>query len=137
MLRSMGKGRGIRTENFGACRDLSGRRLRHVNQDLRLRKWASAAERARREKEGSEYREPAGEHGITGWFLGVPTWAEGYKKSKVNAKHQKPRRKTRMCSNWLNARKDRKGACETATRPHTSPCCGALADVPPIESLTP
>jgi len=54
MLRSMGKNRGKRTENFGACRDLSGRRLRHVNQDIRLRKWASNAERARRKKEGSE-----------------------------------------------------------------------------------
>ena len=28
--------RGSRTENFDACRDLSGRRLRHVNADKQL-----------------------------------------------------------------------------------------------------
>ena len=115
MLRSMGKGRGKRSENFGACRDLSGRRLRHVNQDIRLRKWASSTERARREKEGTEYREPVGEHGIAGWYLGVPSWAEGFKKSKRGNRVVKPRRKTKLCSNWVQARKDRKGR-------HAPPC---------------
>jgi len=51
------------------------------------------------------YREAAGEHGITGWFLGVPAWAEGYKK-KRNNRVMKPRRKTKLCSNWLAARKE-------------------------------
>ena len=27
------------TTDFGACRDLQGRRLRHVNDEVRLQKW--------------------------------------------------------------------------------------------------
>ncbi|CAM9237792.1 unnamed protein product [Discosporangium mesarthrocarpum] len=27
------------TRDFGACRDLQGRRLRHVNDEIRLQKW--------------------------------------------------------------------------------------------------
>merc|ERR1712000_372723 len=36
----------VRTTNFSACRDLNGRRLRHVEQDKALEEWnAKAAER--------------------------------------------------------------------------------------------
>ena len=28
-----------KTTDFGACRDLYGRRLRHVNDEIRLKKW--------------------------------------------------------------------------------------------------
>ena len=35
-----GAGRAAATDNFDAYRDLSGRRLRHVNADERLRDWA-------------------------------------------------------------------------------------------------
>jgi hypothetical protein len=40
MLKSLAKkSGGKRTTDFGACRDLSGRRLRHVNDELILQKW--------------------------------------------------------------------------------------------------
>jgi hypothetical protein len=40
MLKSMAKQAGSKkTTDFGACRDLSGRRLRHVNDELILKKW--------------------------------------------------------------------------------------------------
>lgn len=41
--------------------------------------------------------------GIENWHLGVPTWAEGAKPSFM-----KSRRKTMICQQWLDARKDRK-----------------------------
>ena len=52
LLRGQSKQAGARTTvDFGACRDLSGRRLRHVNDEIKLRKWrelqAAAAARAR------------------------------------------------------------------------------------------
>jgi hypothetical protein len=31
--------KGKKTTNFGMCRDLNGRRLRHVNDEMRLRLW--------------------------------------------------------------------------------------------------
>ncbi|CAN0533799.1 unnamed protein product, partial [Ectocarpus sp. 12 AP-2014] len=40
MLRAMAKQAGAKpTTDFGACRDLQGRRLRHVNDEVRLQKW--------------------------------------------------------------------------------------------------
>ena len=40
MLRALAKeNRGHKTTDFGACRDLNGRRLRHVNDDIKLKKW--------------------------------------------------------------------------------------------------
>ena len=38
LLRSM-KPKAKGDENFEACRDLSGRRLRHINNESRLREW--------------------------------------------------------------------------------------------------
>ena len=37
------------TTDFGACRDLQGRRLRHVNDEIKLRKWRDLQ---RRKQEG-------------------------------------------------------------------------------------
>lgn len=39
------------TTDFGACRDLQGRRLRHVNDEIKLRKWR---EMERRKQAGEE-----------------------------------------------------------------------------------
>lgn len=39
------------TTDFGACRDLQGRRLRHVNDEIKLRKWR---EMERRKQEGEK-----------------------------------------------------------------------------------
>jgi hypothetical protein len=43
MLRTAGA-RGVKTTNFDACRDLNGRRLRHVNAAEALREWDARAE---------------------------------------------------------------------------------------------
>ena len=46
MLRIQAKQKGAKkTTDFGACRDLSGRRLRHVNDEIILNKWKTAHEK--------------------------------------------------------------------------------------------
>ena len=59
-----------KTTNFEAMRDLSGRRMRHVNNEKKLQEWIDAApEReaeARREKEAAKERKRAeAEHSRT------------------------------------------------------------------------
>ncbi|CAN0530734.1 unnamed protein product, partial [Ectocarpus sp. 8 AP-2014] len=66
------------TTDFGACRDLQGRRLRHVNDEVRLQKWQENRER---ESRGEKVEEEKTQSGIENWHLGVPTWAEGAKPS--------------------------------------------------------
>ena len=45
MLRAQAKVKGKKVTDFGACRDLSGRRLRHVNDEILLNKWKEAKEK--------------------------------------------------------------------------------------------
>jgi hypothetical protein len=107
MLRSQGKGAGQKaTTDFGSCRDLSGRRLRHVNQEIAMEKWQAEEElRAQRKRDGVDEREIAIEptaSGIQGWYLSTPSWAEGF--GKKAARRAKSKRNTIMCTNWLQAR---------------------------------
>ncbi|KAK9279270.1 hypothetical protein L1049_012949 [Liquidambar formosana] len=44
-----------KTNNFDACRDMSGRRLRHVNAEKRLEEWRAEEEERRLEKVAEEY----------------------------------------------------------------------------------
>ncbi|KAL3666761.1 hypothetical protein V7S43_008383 [Phytophthora oleae] len=116
MLRSMGKASGAKaTTDFGACRDLHGRRLRHVNQEVAMHKWQQEGEtRAKRDKEGVEEREILDEEtpsGIPGWYLATPSWAEGVKKS-----YMKRKRNTVLCKNWLKAREEGRSAPPGAPR---------------------
>ena len=50
MLRTAGT-RGVKTTNFDACRDLNGRRLRHVNAEAQLREWDAQAEERKLKKQ--------------------------------------------------------------------------------------
>ena len=50
MLRTAGA-RGVKTTNFDACRDLNGRRLRHVNAEAQLREWDARAEERKLQKQ--------------------------------------------------------------------------------------
>jgi hypothetical protein len=115
LLRGQSKQAGARTTvDFGACRDLSGRRLRHVNDEIKLRKWrelqvavAAAKKNARihrddnyddgdegdtttantasmTEIELAAIRTPSG---IRNWHLAIPSWSE------VSSQSNKGRRK--------------------------------------------
>ncbi|XP_011093038.1 protein SDE2 homolog isoform X2 [Sesamum indicum] len=44
-----------KTNNFDACRDMSGRRLRHVNAEKKLEEWRAEAEERKLEKMAEEY----------------------------------------------------------------------------------
>jgi len=61
MLRTAGA-RGVKTTNFDACRDLNGRRLRHVNSEAALREWDAQAE-ARKLKKQQDAAKNAKPHG--------------------------------------------------------------------------
>ena len=92
-----------RTVDFGACRDLSGRRLRHVNDELKLRKWKELEEAKKRSSSssrihgataaggGSDAATAATSHhhlaemelsslrtpsGIRNWHLSIPSWSD-------------------------------------------------------------
>eukprot|EP00934_Nitzschia_sp_Nitz4_P000676 Nitzschia sp. Nitz4//scaffold140_size61219//16450//18078//NITZ4_006435-RA/size61219-processed-gene-0.44-mRNA-1//1//CDS//3329536212//676//frame0 len=76
------------TTDFGACRDLQGRRLRHVNDEIKLRKWRDMQ---RREQSGEKvpddelWKTPSG---IYNWHLMTPTWADVSKKATQKIKRQ-------------------------------------------------
>ncbi|BBN07315.1 replication stress response regulator SDE2 [Marchantia polymorpha subsp. ruderalis] len=44
-----------KTSNFDACRDMSGRRLRHVNAEKKLKEWKSEAKERELEKTAEEF----------------------------------------------------------------------------------
>lgn len=104
-LRSQGKSKKARrTLNFNFCRDLQGRRLKYVNDEIRLKNWLSDAERAKRDKLKGDYKEAKGEAGIEGWYLGVPSWSETVGTSKKGQEYRKRLRKTEICRDWAAAR---------------------------------
>lgn len=101
-LRALAKQKAYRkTLDFGACRDLNGRRLRHVNDEVLLQKWKEA-------KDKNEEFEIEGQTatGIDLWYLSVPNWAEGVKVDKRKL-FMKPRMKTQLCIDWKRARERR------------------------------
>lgn len=79
---------------------MTGRRLRHINDEIILKKWKDA-------KENGESFDPEQEtkSGIDLWFLTVPSWSEGIKVDH-RKKFLKPRLKTNMCLDWLRAREN-------------------------------
>jgi Silencing defective 2 N-terminal ubiquitin domain len=102
ITRAVAKQKGSKTTtDFGSCRDLSGRRLRHVNDEQILLKWKQAKD------SGEEFDTTQGtKSGIDLWFLDIPSWAEGTKKDK-RKKFMAPRRKSTLCMDWVRARKNR------------------------------
>lgn len=99
MLKSLAKRSGNKkTTDFSACRDLSGRRLRHVNDEIILQKWKEA-------KENGEEFDPEQDTktGIDMWFLNAPSWVDGFK-GNARKRYMRPRRKTRLCIDWMSAR---------------------------------
>ena len=77
------------TTDFGACRDLQGRRLRHVNDEIKLRKWREAQERKKQRKQAGGADEEKGDDdylwktpsGLYNWHLLTPTWSDLSKKA--------------------------------------------------------
>eukprot|EP00613_Pedinella_sp_CCMP2098_P071890 CAMPEP_0171907342 /NCGR_PEP_ID=MMETSP0993-20121228/6910_1 /TAXON_ID=483369 /ORGANISM="non described non described, Strain CCMP2098" /LENGTH=792 /DNA_ID=CAMNT_0012539555 /DNA_START=30 /DNA_END=2408 /DNA_ORIENTATION=+ len=97
MLRALAKqNTGTKTMDFGACRDLNGRRLRHVNNDLKLQKWQQARERKEEAKQqgvdldsDDEKQAMATQSSIAGWHLGVPSWIEHVQQRETKQQRRK------------------------------------------------
>ncbi len=95
LLKGQSKQAGARqTTDFGACRDLNGRRLRHVNDEIKLRVWRESMNRRMRdtaknggmidvEKEIEELRTASG---IRNWHLMTPSWGAGEMSNKARRK---------------------------------------------------
>eukprot|EP00047_Mylnosiga_fluctuans_P014991 m.42599 g.42599 ORF g.42599 m.42599 type:complete len:429 (-) comp5735_c0_seq1:520-1806(-) len=68
MLRALGAQRsGFETDNIDACRDISGRRLRHINDEKKIKEWLEKKkndeeDRERKRKEKLEQRTIAPKH---------------------------------------------------------------------------
>jgi len=100
------------TTDFGACRDLSGRRLRHVNDEIQLRKWKAYQQQLHelatatsstitgtdRESENTikrqrlleiEMERIRTESGLHNWNLLVPTWSEISNQGGLQSSYQK------------------------------------------------
>lgn len=89
-LKASGRNKSKVTRDFGACRDLNGRRLRAVNNDIRIELIKQQLHRKKLERsQGKKTTDSTGEFekldrdtksGVQGWHLGLPLWAEGAKK---------------------------------------------------------
>eukprot|EP01039_Chlorochromonas_danica_P010454 gene10454-11578_t len=98
-LRSLAKQRGKKqTTNFGACRDLHGRRLRHINDEIILQKWKETQEQG----QSFQSSQPT-PSGIDLWFLATPSWADKMKKDGKK-RFLTSKYKRDLCLDWLRAR---------------------------------
>lgn len=89
------------TVDFGACRDLSGRRLRHINDEIILQKWKESKDT------GKEFNvNESTASGIDLWYLPTPSWAAKAKGSKIKNFEAKVS-KTDLCREWMSARENR------------------------------
>jgi hypothetical protein len=112
MLRAAGRMGGKSTTNFGACRDLNGRRLRHVNDEIKLQKWHEAnEEKKRRRKKGGKKGDIDDEieektaTGIPHWHLDIPAWVEGNFNSKLSKKVcDTPPKRSKTCGQFGQCR---------------------------------
>ena len=120
LLKGLSKQAGAKqTTDFGACRDLNGRRLRHVNDELKLQKWRQAVLRRNKLKKGGdanangdsnafidieqEFQDMQTESGIRNWHLMVPSWGAGEISQKSKRKEEiKIKRELREWANREN-----------------------------------
>ncbi|XP_062091412.1 uncharacterized protein LOC133797508 [Humulus lupulus] len=66
LLRGAGTRNLKKTNNFDACRDMSGRRLRHVNAEKRLEEWKATEEERKLEKKAHEFLKKVAKKGKKG-----------------------------------------------------------------------
>ncbi|KAF4384575.1 hypothetical protein F8388_003882 [Cannabis sativa] len=66
LLRGAGTRNLKKTNNFDACRDMSGRRLRHVNAEKRLEEWKATEEERKLEKKAHDFLKKVAKKGKKG-----------------------------------------------------------------------
>ena len=111
LLKGQSKQAGAKkTLDFGACRDLNGRRLRHVNDELKLRKWREGQSASLKSSGGTreelieqEVSRMRTASGIQNWHLMVPSWSEvGGISGKGRAKQERGWR--REAERWVDTK---------------------------------
>jgi Replication stress response SDE2 C-terminal/Silencing defective 2 N-terminal ubiquitin domain/SPRY domain len=74
------------TTNFGACRDLQGRRLRHVNDQMALQHWQEWRQKINAGEADQVDMVQATQletiSGLPGWHLQLPAWSDVSKKER-------------------------------------------------------
>jgi hypothetical protein len=114
LLKGQSKQAGARqTTDFGACRDLNGRRLRHLNDEIKLQKWRESMQR-RASRLGDdrhsvnvqeELQALKTSSGIRNWHLMVPNWGAG----EMSHKHRRKEeiRMEREIQRWAKEENDK------------------------------
>jgi Replication stress response SDE2 C-terminal/SPRY domain/Silencing defective 2 N-terminal ubiquitin domain len=80
------------TLDYGSCRDLQGRRLRSVNDEIaqRLhREWQSRVDTGQATRQEMVQALSDTSSGIAGWFLQLPAWAEKGTRKVARRQHHK------------------------------------------------
>ena len=100
LLKGQSKQAGAKqTMDFGACRDLNGRRLRHVNDEIKLQRWRESVQRRAKannngmidvEKEMEELKTSSG---VLNWHLTVPSWGAGEMSGKSRYREERKMRR--------------------------------------------
>ncbi|GFH55029.1 hypothetical protein CTEN210_11505 [Chaetoceros tenuissimus] len=114
LLKGQSKKAGARqTTDFGACRDLNGRRLRHVNDDLKLQQWKQFIQR--RKEQGKdpnalidveeELRHMKTASGVRNWHLAVPSWGAGEITGK--SRYKEERKMRRELEQWAKVENEK------------------------------
>ena len=98
---------GKTTIDFASCRDLQGRRLRTVNDEIaqRLhREWQQKVDSGQATKEDMIRALADTPSGVAGWFLQIPAWAEKGARKVARRQHQK------QMAHWKREQHDRQQA---------------------------
>ncbi|GKZ00408.1 hypothetical protein MPSEU_000993800 [Mayamaea pseudoterrestris] len=79
------------TTDFGACRDLQGRRLKHVNDQVAYQEWKDWNDKIQAgvaTKEDMAKALMKSSVGAPGWYLQLPSWAEVSQKKQQSQMHK-------------------------------------------------
>jgi hypothetical protein len=99
-------------QDFGACRDLQGRRLRHVNDQAGYQQWKEWTDKVKSgqatETEMAKALLFDTESGVAAWHLQLPTWGD----SGAGASKQVNRNHRRQLSQWIRTKKAAAAAVE-------------------------
>ncbi|XP_076888552.1 uncharacterized protein LOC143539008 [Bidens hawaiensis] len=80
-----------KTNNFDACRDMSGRRLRHVNAEKRMEEWVAEEKERKLEKAAEEFikkKAKSAKRGGGGGGDGAEKYVEKYRKDSEKCREE-------------------------------------------------
>jgi hypothetical protein len=106
------------TTNFGACRDLQGRRLRNVNDSIsreRFQSWQekiSKGEATEDEMIRALVLDTSSSSGVAGWYLQLPSWAAvgSQHKRQIQRQYHMWKRQQRQVKNTRDEARQRRDA---------------------------